>query len=175
MKLIDQPILVGIALWIMSAGIWAIAPDNLEVNDQSPLKTRMSKKHEENVLMDLLRGKNNSDTLWLSRPTLIVLSLDTLETEQMRRTWGAEFYPMADDAVWYHAKVWEQMDSLHIPVIHSGNDSLIVAGPITQENIYKDQERLFTYYWFDGRKAIAKLVFQLLYNDIEGSVVFENL
>ena len=90
----------------------------------------------------------------LETPTLIIVSFDSLEIEQLKRRVGAEdFYTGADDFLYYQSLTYEMMDSLGIPVYATEKDTLDVTFGQQRKQLVKDETyALFTYFFYDGKE-----------------------
>jgi hypothetical protein len=56
----------------------------------------------------------------------------------------------------------KKMDSLKIPVIHSKNDKLEIRCKKLSFIIAKDTNRIYTYYYYDGKSVQLRDIFDLL-------------
>lgn len=58
----------------------------------------------------------------LTDKTVVGLSPDSLQIEKIKEEFGEDdFYTVADDVMWYNAKMLETIDSLNIKYIHTNN------------------------------------------------------
>lgn len=106
----------------------------------------------------------NVKTIYLKEPTLIVIQLDSLEIEKVKKSMGeGDFYTASDDLLWYNSQLIEKMDSLKTPMKYFENDSLIIKTPGRQKLIKKDSaSSLYNYYYFNGEVIEKKDLFELL-------------
>ncbi|HLF52607.1 hypothetical protein [Flavobacterium sp.] len=97
------------------------------------------------------------------KPTVLIVELDSLETEKLKNSDEENFYTAADDIIWYNAKLLKKMDSLKIPVVQSDKDTIEIKTPHATHIIVKDSTfSLYTYFYFDGNKVSKQDVLDLL-------------
>ena len=108
--------------------------------------------------------KSNIKTVFLNNPSIIVIQLDSLEIDQVKKSMGeSTFYTATDDLMWYNSKLIEKMDSLKIPIKYFKNDSIIIDTPNQQKLIKKDSTfSLYNYYFYNGEIIEKKDLFELL-------------
>ena len=85
--------------------------------------------------------KSNIKTVFLNNPSIIVIQLDSLEIDQVKKSMG----------------------SLKIPIKYFKNDSIIIDTPNQQKLIKKDSTfSLYNYYFYNGEIIEKKDLFELL-------------
>ena len=131
-------------------------------------------------LLDSMSGNQNSveirpgnqklsriisgDSLLLTKPCLIVITLNAEDIESFKQSGGDDnFYTVADDLIYYDYLVKLRMDSLNIPYFYTKKDALIVTVKTGEYKIEKnDSFDIFTYFLFDGtvlqRKELNELI-----------------
>ncbi len=100
----------------------------------------------------------------LRAPTVIILHLDSLETEQLlAQEGGDELFEAADDLFYYEAILCERLDSLGVPVFITDQDSVAVQAGGQVTTLLKDTAvALSSYYYFDGQQVRPAELWQLL-------------
>ncbi|MFD1096115.1 hypothetical protein [Salegentibacter chungangensis] len=123
-------------------------------------KADSSKDNEPFIILD----EESKKKIELNKPSIIVIQLDSLEIERVKKIDGEDnFYTAADDMVWYNSKLIEQSDSLNIPIIYSNNDYTEISAPNLTKRIVKDSTfSLFTYFYYDGKNLKREELFNLL-------------
>lgn len=112
-------------------------------------------------------SQNNNQkmkTVYLEEPTIIVIQLDSLELDEVKKSMReGDFYTATDDLIWYNSQLIEKMDSLKISMKYFKNDSLIIKTPKYQKFIKKDStSTLYSYYFYNGDVIEKKDLFELL-------------
>ena len=70
----------------------------------------------------------SGDSLLLTEPCLIVITLNAEDIESFKQTGEDDnFYTVADDLIYYDYLVKQRMDSLNIPYFYTKKDALIVT------------------------------------------------
>ncbi len=100
----------------------------------------------------------------VSDTSVIVISLDSVELEEMKRKRGEDsFYTGADDLMFYNSQMLQLMDSLGVEVIYSEWDSTEVRKNGVSTLITKDSTfSIYTYFLIEGDVPIRKDLFELL-------------
>jgi len=102
----------------------------------------------------------------LSKPTIIIIQMDSLEIEQIKKNNGeSNFYTSTDDLMWYNAMMLKKMDSLKIDVKYSDKDTIQIESQKLKYKIIKNTDfSFYTYFYFDGIKIERKDLFELIGN-----------
>ena len=104
------------------------------------------------------------EMLELNEKTVIVIQMDSLEIEQLKKIDGEDnFYTASDDLMWYNSMMLEKMDSLGIPVKYTDKDTVDFYSKNYNLTIMKDSTfALYTYFYFDGKQLNKTELFELI-------------
>lgn len=102
----------------------------------------------------------------LSKPTVLIVQMDSLEIEQVKKMNGESiFYTATDDLMWYNAMMIEKMDSLKIDVKYTDKDTVDIVTKEYKYQIIKDTTFMFyTHFYFNGKDIKRKDLFELIGN-----------
>ncbi len=100
----------------------------------------------------------------LHEPTVIILHLDSLETEHLlAQAGGEELFEAADDLFYYEGLLCERLDALGVPVLVTDQDSVAVWAAGQAATLLKDTAvALSSYYYFDGQHVRSAELWELL-------------
>ena len=123
----------------------------------------LSKKQPKKTTIEFSNGPSQQK-IELNEETIIVIQMDSLETEQLKRINGEDiFYTAADDLMWYNSMMLEKMDSLGIQVNYTEKDTVDFFFNNQFKRVVKDSTYSFyTYFRFDGTKIKRTELFELL-------------
>jgi len=104
------------------------------------------------------------DKLELTEPTVVIVKLDSLESEELKKADGEDnFYTAADDLMWYNSQLLKKLDSTEVSVKYTKQNLIKVVTSTSEFNISKDSTfSLFTYFFFDGESFKRTELFELL-------------
>tara|TARA_B100001146_G_C16061738_1_gene382442 strand:- start:59 stop:460 length:402 start_codon:yes stop_codon:yes gene_type:complete len=110
------------------------------------------------------KNNQNIKVVYLEEPTIVVIQLDSLELEEVKKSMGEDnFFTATDDLMWYNSQLIEKMDSLKISMKYFEIDSLIIKTPKYKKLIKKDSiSSLYNYYFYDGEVIEKRDLFELL-------------
>lgn len=136
---------------------------DLTENEQK--KVNESKAESQSQDSELLFSNGPSrEKLELSKQIVIIIQLDSIEIEQLKKIDGEDnFYTAADDLMWYNSMMLEKMDSLEIPVKYTDKDTVDFYSKNYNRTIVKDSTfSLYTYFIFDGKEIKRTELFELI-------------
>ena len=108
-------------------------------------------------------GIASSEVITITGPSLVVVTLDSFELELLKALDEDVFYTAADDLMWYHAGLVNQLDSTNIPIRYSKSDTLEVLFKDERWTIVKDGTySIYTYFEFNGQQMVRTDLFDLL-------------
>lgn len=116
----------------------------------------------ENNFIEIDSSSNTS--INLSNPSVLIIELDSMEIENLKRIDGEDnFYTGTDDLMYYDYLMNNKMDSLNIPVIHTNKDLVKVTGTDTTFIVKKDDTfSFYTYFLYDSTGFKQTELFDLL-------------
>ena len=100
----------------------------------------------------------------LTEKTVVGIWPDSIEIETLKNEFGEDdFYTVADDIMWYNAKMLEKLDSLDIAYISTDSHLVRILTPKDQLEINKDtMQNKWSYFYYDGNTTTQKDVYDLI-------------
>ena len=100
----------------------------------------------------------------LTENTVVGIWPDSIEIETLKNEFGEDdFYTVADDIMWYNAKMLEKLDSLDIAYISTDSHLVRILTPKDQLEINKDtMQNKWSYFYYDGNTTTQKDVYDLI-------------
>ena len=126
-------------------------------------ETTDTKKRPEQIELQFSNGPSHVK-LKLIEKTVVVIQMDSLEIEQLKRIDGEDnFYTAADDLMWYNSMMLEKMDSLGISIKYTDKDTVDFYSKDYKRRIVKDSTfSLYTYFHYDGKEIKRTELFKLI-------------
>tara|TARA_Y100000768_G_C23902799_1_gene646047 strand:- start:309 stop:845 length:537 start_codon:yes stop_codon:yes gene_type:complete len=126
-------------------------------------ESKDSKEQQAQITLQFSNGLSH-EKLKLTEETVVVIQMDSLEIEQIKKIDGEDnFYTAADDLMWYNSMMLEKMDSLGISVKYTDKDTVDFYYHDNNWRIVKDSTfSLYTYFHFDGKEIKRTELFELI-------------
>ena len=109
-------------------------------------------------------NKNEFFEINLTEKTVVGISPDSIQIEEMKNEYGEDdFYTVADDVMWYNGQMLEVIDSLKIEYVHTDKRLVRIKTPKDQIEIDNDTSRVkWRYIYFNGKETLEKDVFEII-------------
>jgi hypothetical protein len=123
----------------------------------------VTKKQQEKIILQFSNGPSHK-RLKLNGKTVVVIQMDSLEIEQLKKIDGEDnFYTAADDLMWYNSMMLKKMNSLGISVEYTDKDTVDFYTKVFNRRIIKDSTfSLYTFFRFDGKEIKRTELFELI-------------
>lgn len=120
------------------------------------------------IMYQLSCAQTETNTGWtkivISEPTIIIVTFDSLEIENVKIKDDEEnFYTAMDDLMWYNSPLMEKMEQEKILLLYFEQDSLLLETPLKNFQVVKDSTfSFYTYFKFDGTQLQRTELLELL-------------